>query len=600
MYLYFNKQGIPTTKIPHGQILRQGNDLNLYVCFPIDYKENWDGWILTVDLIFADGSKYPFELGMDKIGLKVFNKLKDSEITYDLKDGLEYFTFTRIIKDIKIPGDLILNFVLHKDEEPSEVLGSVTLFVEKTLTKKKQNLTIDKDQFDILEKEYHEMMTKYQILKDIKVDKTKENNIVYGRNNEEIVIPYSKQDGSPNSIVLRDENGRISNIEKPIENKDATNKEYVDKKIDDLIDSAPEELNTLNKIAKRIDDFGFKTIKEILSENEIIELWTNLEDGRYNITSEKYGPEILILYHTGNFFKRINGESDYSFNFIKNEWEILSGSAGSMNEIKGILSEKEIVNLWALKEQGEYEENIYTITSKSYGKELLIMSTQEIFPGETDDFGNPKDKRLFKRITGNFDYIYDFKENKWKVSSGGGSGGIVQLEPIGETNYQIAKGNELVLSFNFTPSSLANIKNGRAELYINGGFKDSKNIKEGEVVYPITEFIKDKVGYNEVMIKVIDSSGKQNAITYIVEVIELTLKSNFDDTIARKGNIEFRYTPSGKGTKKIIFLIDGEPYGEPDIVTSDNITQTKIFSFDEHKVYKVLLYHFLCLPKKMV
>ena len=98
MYLYFNKQGVLTTVIPHGEPVRQGSTLNLYVCFDEDYfsnKEELNKFVISsslnlpssnnrsTDFIFQNYPSHPV----------LFEKLIDSEITYDLIPGKYYWIF---------------------------------------------------------------------------------------------------------------------------------------------------------------------------------------------------------------------------------------------------------------------------------------------------------------------------------------------------------------------------------------------------------------------------------------------------------------------------------------------------------------------------
>ena len=96
MYLYFNQEGDLTTNIPHGEILRQGSFLNITVCLDLDFfynkEENQEDWKVNMQLGLPNGVKSTTKIVSD-FSIEVFRKTNDSEITYDLIDGREYYMY---------------------------------------------------------------------------------------------------------------------------------------------------------------------------------------------------------------------------------------------------------------------------------------------------------------------------------------------------------------------------------------------------------------------------------------------------------------------------------------------------------------------------
>lgn len=302
------------------------------------------------------------------------------------------------------------------------------------------------------------------------------------------------------TIPMRDSEGRL-NVGYPKERSHAANRAYVEDELSRLIGMAPEELDTIQELAEAFKAVGIKSIPGVLTEDQVYDLWNTQVDGRYNITSQKYGMEILIIQH-------VDGEG----------------------------------------------------------------------------------KPLFKRMTGGYDYTYDFTLEGWVIASGGGGGGgtgggtagIIQLVSISDLQHTIAKGGELSLEFSFTPSIGTK---GTLQIYANGVLKKSQAINKGTSKIDVSSFV--NVGTNEITFKVSDTVGNQGALVYLVDVIELTLKSNFNDIKAWSGDIEFRYTPNGSGAKNITFKIDGNQYGTIDLVQSSGVQQTKIISGLTHGVHKL-------------
>ena len=109
MFLYFDKNLTLKTKIDHGERPRQGSDLNITVCLDADFwtdPENikrWgvngnDLWIIKLVLTVPDKTQsIPFT--SDKGELRVFEKLYESEIVYDLVPGTSYYMY-----DFQIPA----------------------------------------------------------------------------------------------------------------------------------------------------------------------------------------------------------------------------------------------------------------------------------------------------------------------------------------------------------------------------------------------------------------------------------------------------------------------------------------------------------------
>lgn len=166
MYLYFDKYGVNTTKIPHGEFIRQDNPINLYVCFPLGFFENEENiakWVVEVSFEKIDGTK-TISYNLEFKGRRKFYKLKESEITFDLIDGKSYYTYhSNIMGVTDLPGRLkcIVN-VYNVTNETNNFQEIVELFVEKTLGLNQPILTIKPSQYDILIKEYKTLQSKIQ------------------------------------------------------------------------------------------------------------------------------------------------------------------------------------------------------------------------------------------------------------------------------------------------------------------------------------------------------------------------------------------------------------------------------------------------------
>ena len=170
MYLYFNKRGILTTKISHGDQVRQGNDLKLVFCLDTDFFDdkmpNSDSlWTMNVNIQQPGQQDYkgPF-LPLSK-GIEKFSKTIDSEITYDLKEENNYYMFHFLIPkqdSTSIAGEIQVFVSLHSVEKDQEGIiisenheyeGTVSLFVERTLGYKLEQNKITQSEYEFLLKQ---------------------------------------------------------------------------------------------------------------------------------------------------------------------------------------------------------------------------------------------------------------------------------------------------------------------------------------------------------------------------------------------------------------------------------------------------------------
>lgn len=104
MFLYFDKNLTLKTKIDHGERPRQGSDLNITVCLDADFWTNPDNikiwgvngadlWVIKLVLTVPDNTQSIDYFTSDKGELRVFKKLYESEIVYDLVPGTSYYMY---------------------------------------------------------------------------------------------------------------------------------------------------------------------------------------------------------------------------------------------------------------------------------------------------------------------------------------------------------------------------------------------------------------------------------------------------------------------------------------------------------------------------
>ena len=164
MYLYFDKQGVLTTQIPHGEIVRQSGTFTMHFAFEIDY-DFVNRYSLTINFkrpgekVFGNTYYVPVR---DKPQPQVFKKIKSNEITYSFIEGQEYVFYDFICDstigasertgEVEAVVRILDKYSLEKNEEKVKSVitqGLVTFHVERTFGIPYSN-TISPTQYDYL------------------------------------------------------------------------------------------------------------------------------------------------------------------------------------------------------------------------------------------------------------------------------------------------------------------------------------------------------------------------------------------------------------------------------------------------------------------
>lgn len=168
------------------------------------------------------------------------------------------------------------------------------------------------------------------------------------------------------------------------------------------------------------------------------------------------------------------------------------------------------------------------------------------------------------------------------------SGGIVintnNSETISPLELNVALGTEVKLRFNY--KSLTNGK-GVAKLYMNNILRATKTITIGENEFDITNYVKN--GINVFTIEITDSNNFTVMIDYLVNGVNLTLKSNFNANMVYSDKVEYRYVVVGAGVKTVHFVVDGEEIGTQEVKLTGEETIYNITNL-KHGVQKLEVY----------
>lgn len=172
--------------------------------------------------------------------------------------------------------------------------------------------------------------------------------------------------------------------------------------------------------------------------------------------------------------------------------------------------------------------------------------------------------------------------------SGGGSGTPsepIHVETSHPTTFAIALGDNVEIPYTYQTSSGTA---GVLKIYLNGVLKMTSNINNGASSVNISNLLTSP-GTQTVEMSFVDRIGSAQTLTFVVEVVSLSISSNFDDTVAYTGSTIFSYTPRGTVSKTIHFMIDGvEAYS--DIVNVSGKQQSRTIHALSHGTHTLEVY----------
>ena len=261
IWLYFSKKGSLISKIQHGEVIRQGGSFRLIFAF--EDVEMIKDKTLTVAFkkpgsettpAFLVGSIATQDLDSNEHRI-TFNKIKATEMTYGLKDGERYYCLDfdapsgygitekygmlNVITKIsttngEIDGvDLDADGIADNDNNNDTVYfqGSVQLYVEPVYGKQPESSNIPITQYEALLKHIDEVdRKKVNIESGDAIDLD-----LIGEINAKTYYVENEDGSKAQTNSINDKKTKIK-VHNPIEEDEATNKEYVDTTIDRKIE----------------------------------------------------------------------------------------------------------------------------------------------------------------------------------------------------------------------------------------------------------------------------------------------------------------------------------------------------------------------------
>lgn len=167
---------------------------------------------------------------------------------------------------------------------------------------------------------------------------------------------------------------------------------------------------------------------------------------------------------------------------------------------------------------------------------------------------------------------------------GGGSGSPIYISTITPTSFSTSLGSKVRLSFAWNSSADGA---GSISVEVNGTVRNIRTVNQGTVQIDVSSYLTSASDYS-IRLILSDSLENKRVISYQIAVISLTISSSFDQTIAKSGSFEYRYTPIGTSSMEMHFVLDDEETTEA--ITSPNVEQVKTFSGLTHGAHTLVVY----------
>ena len=166
---------------------------------------------------------------------------------------------------------------------------------------------------------------------------------------------------------------------------------------------------------------------------------------------------------------------------------------------------------------------------------------------------------------------------------GGGSGGnmsggqyTITLTNLLENRYlSVTKDQQVIIKFRYISEDDDGYRDGAGigNLFIDGVRKLSTTFTQGDNELDITPYLAAGKE-NTVQLRVTNTEGYYRTLSYTVNVVALTLTTNFPIMSTCEGDVAFQYRVTGIGEKKIYFFLDGRDL-KAETITADDVTRVK-------------------------
>ena len=177
--------------------------------------------------------------------------------------------------------------------------------------------------------------------------------------------------------------------------------------------------------------------------------------------------------------------------------------------------------------------------------------------------------------------------NGVQITGGGGQTETFTLTTEQAQTATVGLGTTYTITYTYTSSVGSS---ATVQYIVNNIVKSTEIIaSSGSVTKDFTNYL--TAGNNVITIKVVDTYNNIKVLTFVVEAVELSISSTFDDAVVYTGDVTVRYTPVGNVTKTIYFVLDGTTYAT-ETVTTTGRQQTEVIDADDltHGAHSLEIY----------
>lgn len=178
-------------------------------------------------------------------------------------------------------------------------------------------------------------------------------------------------------------------------------------------------------------------------------------------------------------------------------------------------------------------------------------------------------------------------------TGGGGGGGsnnavLTMQNTSGWLSKSIATG--AVCEISATWSSIEDelpTGNGTLKITINGITKTTQDVAQGTVTIDVGKWL--SAGANKIKFNITDAYGNSRTINYSVSVVDVSIASTFDSSIAYSSAINYSYIPTGNIEKTVHFIVDNAEIGTSTVAASGR-QQSYTIPAQKHGAHSLLVY----------
>lgn len=176
---------------------------------------------------------------------------------------------------------------------------------------------------------------------------------------------------------------------------------------------------------------------------------------------------------------------------------------------------------------------------------------------------------------------------------GGGSGNNATLTLTNKSGWlakTISTDGECKISVEW--SSVENdipTGNGTMTVRVDGTKKATMDVAQGTVTVDVAKYL--TTGSNKVKVTVTDVYDNARTVTYTITVVELSISSTFDSSVAYSSSntVPYTYTPVGAVEKTVYFVVDGRQIATATVAASGR-QQTQNLPAMTHGSHTLLVY----------